>query len=243
MTASLENTEIEEKDEVVAETQQSNQVEQQESDQDRNWKAFLEKRKEEQKILEAEREKNKRLEEEKARSQKTIEEMKEAFKALVEKKDDSPYESEEEEYKKKLRQEFEQLYEEKEKTRLARQKMEELERERMEIQKNMPDLMEVCSQENLAYLEFYHPEIAVPIGKLPDGFEKTKLAYQAVKKHVKMSTKEKEKIEKNLSKPRSVHSPHSDETQKESSSGYLEEKARNQVWEKMQRLISGQDED
>lgn len=58
-----------------------------------------------------------------------------------------------------------------------------------------------------------------------------------------MAKKEKERIEENLSKPKSMHAPYSNETQKEESSGNLSDKRKMEVWNKMQRLISGEDED
>lgn len=225
-------------DESTQETEQS-----QETDQERNWKAFLAKRKEETKMLEQERERNKTLELDNARRQREIDELKEAFKAVVEKKDPNEYLDDEEEYRKKIRSEFENFYSEKEKERLRKEEETRLSRETQEVRQTMPDLMEVCNQENLAYLEYFHPEIAIPIGRMPDGIEKTKLAYQAIKKHVKMAKQEKEKIEKNLSKPKSMHASHSNETQKEESSGVLSESRRNEVWNQMQRLISGEIED
>lgn len=236
----------EELEEIQVETSvQDTQTDQKkESDEERNWKAFLEKRKEETKALEEEREKNKQLELERENYKKRIEEMKEAFKALLEKKEPNPYEyGNEEDPKKAIQEEVERLFREQEQKREDKERQERTYKETLAIKETMPDLMEVCSQENIAYLEYYHPEIAIPLGKMPDGFEKTKLAYQAIKKHVKMAKKEKERIEENLSKPKSMHAPYSNETQKEESSGNLSDKRKMEVWNKMQRLISGEDED
>ena len=213
-----------------------------ESDEDRNWKAFLEKRKEETKAFEAEKEKNRQLEADRVRWEKEKEIMKEAFVAAVEKKEPAAFPDDEDE-EKRFNERFEKKFQERESTRIKKDQDERLQREMVEIKNQMPDLVEVCSQDNIAYLEYYHPEIAIPLGKMPDGFEKTKLAYQAIKKHVKMATKEKEKIEQNIAKPKSVHSNFSNETQKEESSGHMSDKRKDQVYQKMQRLISGEDED
>ena len=214
-----------------------------ESDEDKNWKAFLEKRKEEAKEFEVEKEKVRQLEADKARWEKEKEIMKEAFVAAVEKKDSAPFPDEDDEEDRKFNERFEKKYQERESERVKREHQNKLEREIIEIKNEMPDLQEVCSQENIAYLEYYHKPTAKALAAMPDGIEKTKLAYQAIKQYVKMGTKEKEKIEQNLSKPKSVHSNFSNETQKEESSGHLSDKRRNEVYQKMQRLISGEDED
>lgn len=216
-----------------------------ETDEDRNWKAFLEKRKEEQKLFDQEKEKNKKLEEDNARRQKEIEDLKVAFQVMVEKKESPIYEDEERDSKKYVQEEIQRLFRVEQEKKKAQEDNERIYRDSMAIKQDMPDLLEICSQENLAYLEYYNPEIAIPLGKMPDGLEKTKLAYQAIKKHVKMAKKEKEKVEQNLSKPKSIHSAYSNETMsdKENSSGVLSDKRRSETWQKMQRLISGEDED
>jgi len=228
-------------------TQQQPVEQKKETDEDRNWKAFLEKRKEEQRLFDAEKEKNKRLEEERAKREKEIEDLKTAFQVMLEKKESGSSfpDDEQTDHKKFVQDEIQRLFREEKEKRKAQEESERAYRDTMAIKQEMPDLVEVCSQENLAYLEYYHPEIAIPLGKMPDGLEKTKLAYQAIKKHVKMAKKEKEKIEQNLSKPKSVHSSYSNETtsDKENSSGVLSDKRRNETWQKMQRLISGEDEE
>lgn len=212
---------------------------------EKNWRAFLEKRKEEQKQLEDERRKNKELESERSRREKEVEDLKIAIQTLVDKKDNnSSYDSEDDsDHKKLIQDEVNRIISKNEDERKKAEFQQRVQKESIEIKEQMPDLLEVCSHDNLAYLEYYHPEIAIPLAAMPDGFQKTKLAYQAVKKHVKMGTKEKEKIEKNLAKPKSLHSSLSNESQQEDSSAYMSDKKRQDTWNKMQRLMSGQDED
>ena len=238
-----EHTQEEKKPEVQKAASAQQNVEE---EKERNWKAFLEKRKEEQKLFEAEKEKNKQLEAERVRREKEIEDMKEAFKVLVEKRESSSFEDSSDpsqDYKKQISAEFERLFDEREKKRKQKDDEERFHRDSMAIKETMPDLLEVCNQENIAYLEYYHPEIAIPLAKMPDGLEKTKMAYLAIKKHVKMAKKEKEKIEQNLSKPKSMHSSVSNEGQQEKDGGILSEKMKNETYAKMKRLISGQDEE
>lgn len=220
--------------------------EKKENDEDRNWKAFLEKRKEEQRLFDAEKEKNKKLEEDRAHREKELEDLKIAFQVMVDKKESSSsFDDGESDQKKFVQDEIQKLFREENNKKRIQDENERIYRDSIAIKQEMPDLLEVCNQENLAYLEYYNPEIAIPLGKMPDGLEKTKLAYQAIKKHVKMAKKEKEKVEQNLSKPKSVHSAYSNETtsDKENTSGVLSDKRRNETWQKMQRLISGEDED
>jgi hypothetical protein len=223
------------------ENTESVEKEEPEDDKEKNWKAFLQKRKEDQAALEKEREKNKQLEEDRTRRTKELEDMKAAFGALLEKKE--PVYNDDEDSEKLIEQKVEKLFSAKEEARKKQEDEKRQQEEMIAVREQMPDLMQVCSQENLLYLEYYHPEIAVPLARMADGFEKTKLAYQAIKKHVKMGTKEKEKIEKNLSKPKSVYSSYSNEGQKEESSAKMSDSKKQEVWNKMQRLISGEDED
>lgn len=226
---------------VNQETNDSQEVEKKENDKEENFRAFREQRKREQEELATERERNKKLEEDQTRRAKELEDMKLVVQSLLEKK--QSYDDEEDEEQKRIQKQIDtgiQKYEDSKRKQDDERRFKE---ESLTLKEKMPDLMEVCSPENISYLEYYHPEIAIPLGKMPDGFEKTKLAYQAIKKHVKMAKKEKEQIEKNMSKPKSVYSSYSNESQKEDSSPYTSEKKRTEVWNKMQRLISGEDED
>ena len=226
-------------------TQPAPVEEKKETDEDRNWKAFLEKRKEEQRLFDAEKEKNKQLQELDARRQKEIEDLKIAFQVMLEKKEAHDFDDSDQAQKKFVQDEIQRLFKEEQTKRRSQEESERVYRESLAIKQEMPDLLDVVTTENLSYLEYYFPETAIPLGRMPDGLEKTKLAYQAIKKHVKMAKKEKEKIEENLSKPKSVHSSYSNETtsEKENSTGVLSDKRRNETWEKMQRLISGEDEE
>ncbi len=211
---------------------------------DKNWKAFLEKRKEEQKEnLELQKRLNEsKLENE--RREREIENLKIAFKSLAEKKEEtSSYDYDGDDQKKIIQDEVNRVISQRDEERKKQDTNERIRKEAIEIKEQMPDLMDICSHDNLAYLEYYHPEIAIPLAAMPDGFMKTKMAYQAVKKHVKMGMKEKDKIEKNLSKPKSLHSAISNESQQEESSASMSDKKKTETWNKMQRLMSGQDED
>lgn len=214
-----------------------------EDDKEKNWKAFLEKRKEDQRALEAERKRNQELQAERDRRTKELEEMKLAFQAVVDKKEPEYSYDQDVDQNKLIEEKVNQIISKREQERLAREEEQRRAREIQEIKEKMPDIEQVLSPDNLAYLEFYHPKMARLIAKMPEGLDKIKETYEAVKEFVKMPTKEKEKIDKNLGKPKSVHSSVSNESQKEESSGVLSDKRRMETWQKMQRLISGEDEE
>ena len=214
-----------------------------EDDKEKNWKAFLEKRKEDQRALEAERKRNQELQAERDRRTKELEEMKLAFQAVVDKKEPEYSYDQDVDQNKLIEEKVNQIISKREQERSAREEEQRRAREIQEIKEKMPDIEQVLSPDNLAYLEFYHPKMARLIAKMPEGLDKIKETYEAVKEFVKMPTKEKEKIDKNLGKPKSVHSSVSNESQKEESSGVLSDKRRMETWQKMQRLISGEDEE
>lgn len=236
---------IQDPEELVVDTNTTTEEQKTElGDEDKNWKAFLEKRKEEQKENLALQKKLEESNQENARREREIENLKIAFKSLAEKKEEpSNYDYDGDDQKKIIQDEVNRVISKRDKENEERETAERIRKEAIEIKEQMPDLMDVCSHDNIAYLEYYHPEIAIPLGAMPNGFMKTKMAYQAVKKHVKMGMKEKDKIEKNLAKPKSLHSAISNEGQQEESSGNMSDKKKTETWNKMQRLMSGQDED
>jgi len=210
---------------------------------ERNWKAFLEKRKEEQRMLADEQKRSRELEAENFRRQKDFDDLKRAFEAVVQKKEEySPYDNEEPQ-EKIIEKKVEEIISKRDKERMQ---VEESRRQREEsviMQKEMPDFTDVCSTDNLAYLEYYYPEMATPLAMMKPGLEKNKLVYQAVKKHVKMDNKSKDRIDQNINKPKSVHSAISNErASDENHAAYPTEERRSKVWAEMQRLMSGLDE-
>ena len=93
-------------------TQPAPVEEKKETDEDRNWKAFLEKRKEEQRLFDAEKEKNKQLQELDARRQKEIEDLKIAFQVMLEKKEAPDFDDSDQAQKKFVQDEIQRLFKE-----------------------------------------------------------------------------------------------------------------------------------
>lgn len=75
------------------------------------------------------------------------------------------------------------------------------------IQANMKDFHEVCSAENVDYLEYHYPEITAGFKYMPDGYEKWEAIYKSVKRlipNAQVSNKDKAKAERNMMKPQSI---------------------------------------
>lgn len=94
-----------------------------------------------------------------------------------------------------------------------RKRQDELQRQReqaefpMRLKASCPDFNEVCSRENLDYIDFHHPEAAQAMNDLPEGLDKWTKIYRAVKRYVPNATtsgKEAKKAEKNLGKPQAM---------------------------------------
>ncbi len=87
------------------------------------------------------------------------------------------------------------------------------EREQTEYPKRLMhsyrDFNSVVTEENLDYLEYHYPEIARPLKRLGDGYDKWADTYLAIKKFVPNATnakKEALRADQNLSKPKSSSS-------------------------------------
>ena len=102
------------------------------------------------------------------------------------------------------------------------------------------DFNQVCTTENLDYLEYHYPEIAKAFRYAPDGFEKWSNVYHAVKRFVPNSDSKKDqgKAEKNFNKPQSMAVAGVTQTG-DSSPIQLDEKRRADNWSRMQRVMKG----
>lgn len=103
-----------------------------------------------------------------------------------------------------------------------------------------PDFNQTIAHENLDYLDYHHPEVSAAIKMLPDGFEKWRSIYHLVKKFVPNTAnarKDAARADANLAKPRSMSG--TGITQPGQTGGaYLTEERRAQNWERMQRTLN-----
>jgi membrane-bound lytic murein transglycosylase len=126
----------------------------------------------------------------------------------------------------------------------------EAEKKRQEMEKKefpqrlrniYPDFQKTISEENLDYLEYHYPEVAKPLQRLPDDFDKWSDIYKAVKKFVPNidSKKDAAKVDKNLNKPNSISSPGANQGSNTMPSFVLDDAKKAANWARMERTMKG----
>jgi hypothetical protein len=106
----------------------------------------------------------------------------------------------------------------------------------------LPDFHHVISQENRDYLDYHYPEIARPLGRLQDGYDKWHDIYHAIKKLVPNNTTAKKELAKadiNQNKPRSISSPTLAQPSPPTSAHILSEERKAANWARMQASLKG----
>lgn len=212
---------------------------------DLNFKAFREGRKKDR--LEKEAAERKALEKE-----KEVAALKAAMEAAFSKSAPSP-ESYQQYYGiNQQQEETEDERLEKKLNKLLAQKEEQYRKELFEqeqreyptrLAKNFPDFKQVCSQENLDYLDYHYPELTSPLNRLPDGYDKWADIYRAVKKFIPnhaSAKKDAARADMNSQKPKSISTSSitpSGNPVKESWQEAEQRRASN--WERMQRTMKG----
>lgn len=130
---------------------------------------------------------------------------------------------------------------------LKNERIRQIERDKREIaelpqklQSTFPDFNQVCTDENMDYLKYHHPEIAAGYKHAPDTFETWANIYKVMKKYVPNpdSRKDQARIEKNLAKPQSMSIPGSTQTGDHAPTE-LSEKRRQDNWARMVRTMKG----
>ena len=198
-----------------------------------NWKKFREEREKDRKArIEAEAQAKKKSEEAEA--------MKAAMEALLSQNNPQPYQNDaydeyETDEQKVARLVKEQLERER-KLEDEKRRKEEAARLPQKLASDYKDFGNVCNSENLDYLEYHHPEIALAFSQMPESYEKWSSIYKAVKKLVPFSEKNKDqsRMDKNLLKPQASSPSVADPS--ESQSGWrLTEQKRMDNWRRMQQ--------
>ncbi len=205
---------------------------QEESIEEINWRKFRQQREEDRKQKEAAIQ---------AARQKEIEAeaLKKAMEALVNKPTATYQQQEEETEEQRIERKVQQLLEKKE----IENERKRMETERMELpqrlQSNFRDFNEICTSENLDYLEYHYPEIAKPYKTMPEGYDKWEGIYQALKKFVpnKNGIKEMKKVEANLAKPQAISKPGLTQTGDHAPNLSLTEDRKRANWERMQKTM------
>lgn len=212
---------------------------QQESVEDPNWRAFREARKKDRAEKEA-------AERRAAEKEQEVAALKAAMEAAFAKSAPAQHQQQNEYYE----ETEDQRIEKKVQAAIAeREEAAERIRQQREIQEYpdrlrqaYPDFNAVVSSDHLDYLEYHYPEVAGPLRRLPDDFNKWADIYRAVKKfvpNIDSARKEQSRANENFNKPRSMSS--TTVTQPTDSPGNMrlsdERKAAN--WERMQKLLKG----
>jgi hypothetical protein len=107
------------------------------------------------------------------------------------------------------------------------------------LRSTFKDFDQVCSAENLDYLEYHHPELASELGSKPQGFEKWAKTYNAVKRYIPNidAKKDMQRMDKNMQKPGSISSPSLSQSGKSAILSQKEiEIRRTERWKEMERM-------
>lgn len=213
---------------------QQEQEQSKESSQDINWKNFREAR-----------EKERKEKEDAVRIAKQKEEealaLKNAMEALLSQKNansqEQSYDESDDQRIKKAVQEA--LAESDQRRELERQQREQQEYPQR-LNQAYSDFNEVCTAENLDYLEYHYPEVATGLKYIPEGFEKWSSIYKAVKKFIPNadSKKEQKMAERNMNKPQSI-SAGANTQSTDMSPMKLDDQRRQDNWKRMQKTLRG----
>ncbi len=220
--------------EPVAQEQAVPEQTQEETPEQINWKKFRQER------AEAES-RRKEAEERATKAAQEAEALKAALDSVLNKPSpmQQQYESqyEEENEDKLLERKLNQILQ----ARDTKQKEEQFKREQDELPQKLAqtfdDFNKICTQENLDYLEFHHPEIAKAFQYMPNSFEKWASVYKTVKKMVPTpdSKKDQRRVEQNLNKPQSMAVSGLTATG-DTAPVYLDEARKKANWERMVKV-------
>lgn len=131
--------------------------------------------------------------------------------------------------KKEVEKQQQQVYQQSEKAKLAA------------LPKDNPDFEQVCSTENLDYLEFHYPGVAVAFNNMPDDYTKWSNIYATVKKLVPNydAGQQRARAEANALKPQSMSVSGVSSTGDQAPNVNLDANRRAEIWKRMQRKMKG----
>jgi len=253
MTVSTDNTtgaNIEqEKKEQISQSETADNSQAQKSteskvtEEDPNWRAFREARKKDR----AEKEAAERRAAEKEAEAAALKAAMEAAFARESKSVHHRADTENREYAFEEESEDERIEKKVQAVLAARERAAEEARARREyeeypqrLNQTYSDFTQTVSSENLDYLEYHYPEVANPLKKLPDGFDKWADIYKAVKKFVPNSLtakKEAARADSNFNKPKSMSSAHLTQPGETAGGNRLTEERKAENWARMKKLL------
>lgn len=152
---------------------------------------------------------------------------------------DNPEESEEQRLERKLNEMLNKRQQQFEKEAAEKEQREYPSR----LSRDFPDFRQVCSQENLDYLDFHYPEVSRPLQRLSEGYDKWSDIYHAVKKFIpnhSTAKKEAARADINNSKPKSISSTELTQSGQPVRESWQQiEQRRADNWARMQRTMRG----
>lgn len=210
---------------------------QEESKEDPNWKAFREARKQDRIQKEAA---------EKRAAEKEAEALalKAAMEAILNKPTTNSVangyqedETEDQRIEKKVQQAIAQREAQYEQQRQQREQQEYP----LRLQEHFPDFQQTIASENLDYLDYHFPEVASPLKRLPDGYEKWRDIYKAIKKFIPNQNAKKDtaRADANFNKPKSISSTGLTQGGEALPSYILSEERKAANWARMEKARKG----
>lgn len=207
----------------------------QESSKDINWKAFKKARDEERKQSEE-------IAKQAKKSQEEASALKAALDAVLNKPNHQEQRSEEQEEdeEKRIERKVNELLAKKEVEYEKKRQERDLEELPKRLNSDFKDFEQVCSSDNLDYLDYHYPEVTRAFAHMPQGYERWSCIYKAAKKFVPNtnSTKEAAKAERNFQKPQSSSSPGMTHTGEPGHAIRLDEKRKAENYARMQRVMN-----
>lgn len=110
------------------------------------------------------------------------------------------------------------------------------------LNQQYPDFNAIVTAENLDYLEYHYPEVARPLKRLTDNYDKWADVYQTLKKFVPNAAVVKQQVakaESNLLRPKSMSAVGSTQNTEGTMSHKLSEDRKQANWERMQKTLRG----
>ena len=202
-----------------------------------NWRAFRERK-------EADRKAKEEAERRAAEKHAEAEALKAALEAITNKPQrhrqdevEERDESEDERIQRRVDEAIKKHESEAERRRAEREHAEFPQR----INQTYPDFNQICTTENLDWLEYHYPEVAAPYKYLPDNYDKWSSIYKAVKRFMPNpdSKKDQNRAEKNLAKPGSLSSTGTTQGGSAMPAARLDEQRKADNWARMQRTLKG----
>ncbi len=213
------------------------------SEEDPNWRAFREARKQDRAKTEAA---EKRAAEKEAEANALKAAMEAAFaresksvhhRADMENREyASEEESEDERIEKKVQAALAARERAADQARAQREQQEYPQR----LNQTYQDFNQTVSSENLDYLEYHYPEVANPLKRLQDGYDKWADIYRAVKKFVPNSVtakKEAARADSNFNKPKSMSSQHMTQPGATAGGNRLTQERMDENWARMRKTL------